>query len=76
MDPWNHCAPEKKKKKKPHLKKNPNLIELLHQVASPLTKLHVAYSNADWIWSNRNMNPVPPQSYADTKYIHKQNPPP
>lgn len=22
------------------------------------------------------MNPVPPQSYADSKYIHKQNPPP
>ena len=57
-----------------HTKKN--LIGLLHQVAIPLTKLYIAYNNADWIWNNRNMNPLPPQSYADSKYIHKQTLPP
>lgn len=56
-----------------HTKKN--LIGLLHQVAFPL-KSYLAYNNADCIWNNRNMNPVPAQSYADRKYIHKQTLPP
>lgn len=42
----------------------------------PLNQLYVAYNNADWIWNNKNMNPVPLQSYADSKHIHKHPPPP
>lgn len=49
-----------------------NLIGLLHQVVFPFPKLYIAYDNADWIRNNRNINPVPPQSYLHIQYIHKQ----